>query len=51
MLEGNYNEAITVFHLFGRRGTWSRRAFFQTLLAGFLRKLRKGDGAAPTGSR
>ena len=51
MLAGNYNEAITVFHLFGWRGTWSRRALFRTPLSGFRRKLRKGDGAAPTGSR
>lgn len=47
MLAGNYNEAITVFYLFVWRGARSRRALFRTLLVGFLRKLRKGDGLLP----
>lgn len=47
MLAGNYNEAITVFHLFGWRGAWSRRALFRVLLVGCLASFRRAPGPLP----
>lgn len=47
MLAGNYNEAITVFYLFGWRGAWSRRALFRALLVGRLASFGRAPGPLP----